>query len=104
MAAEPLLRGGQKCERIKGQIPPCRWCPKIPKGAEPIPSNAVELSSRNWTAYQHYLECKAVGATDAERRDPIVRRNAMLIEQIVDANKRNDSGIRDLVALIAKRT
>ena len=86
----PIIRQGtgEKVPRIAGQPTPCRFCPKIPKGQEPKPENAVELTMRNWQAYQHYLECKAVGAFPD---DPIVRRNAMLIRQVEDSARRMES-------------
>lgn len=88
MALKPVERAGERVPRIRGQLPQCKWCPKIPKGTDPIPENAVELSPRNWAVYQHYLQCKAVGAFPD---DAIVRRNAMLIRQVEDAARRNES-------------
>lgn len=67
--------------RIKNQRPRCEWCPKVPKDEPPEPSSAVELSDRNWQAYRHYMECRAIGKFPD---DPIVRRNAMLIRQAED--------------------
>lgn len=101
----PVLRGGQKVPRIKGQKTPCKWCPKIPKGKDPIPENAVELSPHNWRAYQHYLECKAVGQFPD---DPIVRRNAMLIRQVEESARRMEnlaSNVREILAafVVGKR-
>ncbi len=80
MAAGPVERPkGRKIPRIAGQRPRCEWCPKIPQGVEPIPANAVVLSEKNEAAYRHYLECRAVSEFP---KDDIVRRNAMLIQQI----------------------
>lgn len=79
------IRGGRPVERIKDQNPPCHRCPKVPEGtSDPSPSSAVELSERNWEAYKHYLECRAVG-TWPDDPSGIVRRNAMLIRQVEDA-------------------
>lgn len=62
--------------------PRCDWCPKVPKGDPPKPESAVELSAKNWRAYRHYLECRAIGTFGAAADDPIVRRNAMLIKRV----------------------
>jgi hypothetical protein len=79
---KPVERpAGRKLERLPNQLTPCSSCPKIPDGAEPKPENAVELSVRNRMAYQHYLECKAVGEFPV---DAIVRRNAGVIREIED--------------------
>lgn len=43
---------------------------------------AVELSDRNWQAYRHYLECKAVNWNVEDAYDPIVRRNAVIISEV----------------------
>jgi hypothetical protein len=59
--------------------PPCWYCPKQPSGlaeGDRTPETAVELSDRNWLAYQHYTECKAVGQFPA---DWLVKRNAATI-------------------------
>lgn len=74
-------RMGIKTLRMAGQDPPCRWCPKIPDGEPKIRSSAVELSDRNWQAFRHYRECRAVGRFPD---DPIVSRNAGVIRQIQD--------------------
>lgn len=78
---EQLMRGGKPVPRIPGQRPRCEWCPKVPRGAEPVPASAVELSEKNRAAYCHYLECRATGQFPS---DPIVRRNAMVFRQIED--------------------
>ena len=39
------------------------------------------MTDRNWRAYVHYLECKAVGHFP---NDPIVRRNAVTIMLVID--------------------
>lgn len=77
MAAKPVMRGGNKVERIPLlQLPLCRYCPKIPPGEAAKPANAVELSDRNKAAYVHYRRCKA---TMRFPHDPIVERNAAII-------------------------
>ena len=97
---EIVMLAGKPVPRIADQNPPCRWCPKIPKGAEPVPENAEELSERNWLAYQHYLECKAVGKFPG---DSMVRRNAMLIRQVEDSARRMQdlsANVREILAFV----
>jgi hypothetical protein len=68
--------------RPKGVRPPCSYCPKQPLDVPErgrCPATAVELSAKNWRAYQHYLECAAVGQFPD---DAIVRRNAAIIRRI----------------------
>lgn len=66
-------------------MPPCYSCPKIPEhGDGARPGLAVELTDRNWEAYSHYLECKAVGSFPD---DPIVRRNAAIIRSVEDGHR-----------------
>jgi hypothetical protein len=80
-AAAPMRRQGLPVLRPKGTLTPCSWCDKQPADVPPherTPDTAVELSPKNWRAYQHYLECKAVGQFPD---DPIVRRNAALFAQ-----------------------
>jgi hypothetical protein len=66
---------------------PCHKCPKIPSDA-PVKGRAfaVEMSQQNWLAYEHYLECRAVGQFPA---DPIIRRWASLIRRVEDGHSRN---------------
>lgn len=74
-----VARRGLPVLRPKGAPTPCSWCPKQPADVpdwERTPGTAQDLSERNWQAYRHYLECKAVGHFPD---DPIVRRNAMVI-------------------------
>lgn len=94
---------GVPVPRIKGQRPRCEWCPKVPKDAPPEPASAIELNERNWAAYRHYMECRAIGQFPD---DPIVRRNAMLIRQIEDqaSEMRAIQGnVRGIVMGLAKR-
>lgn len=97
MALEVFTRGQDedgtplRVERIPQQEPRCCWCPKVPRGTEPVPENAVELNAMNWRAYQHYLECKAVGQFPGD--DPIVRRNAMLIRGVEEAAARMETAL-----------
>lgn len=80
----PVERGGKRIKRAPGQRPPCSTCHKQPDDVpaqERRPETAVELSPKNWQAYVHYLECKAVSQFPT---DPLVRRNAFLIRQVED--------------------
>lgn len=82
LSGRKFVRAGQPQPRPPNLPTPCHQCPKIPAGADPKPENAVELSPKNWRAYSHYLECRAVlKFPDA---DPIVRRNAVLIRMVED--------------------
>lgn len=74
-------RGGIDQPRMPGTPLPCWKCPKIPKGVEPKPENAIELSAKNWECYDHYLRCKAVGRFPD---DQLVERNAGLIRAAED--------------------
>ncbi len=75
--SEPLLR-------CPGSRTPCHMCPKIPPDRPRRREFAVELSERSWRVYQHYLEAKAVGFTETEKADPIVRLHAGIIRGIED--------------------
>lgn len=65
-------------ERLPSVPAPCRTSKGCPKGT---PENPKKLSLKNLKAYQHWKECKAVGQFPD---DDIVRRNAALIQEIVD--------------------
>jgi hypothetical protein len=67
------------CVRPAKTPPPCRQCPK----ESPEKAHEHELSEKNWRAYAHYQQMRAVGPTSEERADPIVRRNAAIIDQVV---------------------
>lgn len=54
----------------------CRTAKGCPKGT---PEQSKALTEQNLQAYEHHMECKAVGQFPD---DPIVRRNAMLIEAV----------------------
>ena len=49
------------------------------------------MTAKNWMAYAHWRQCRAVGMSEAEKRDPTVRRNAAIIEEIVREFERQDS-------------
>lgn len=86
-----------------GGMPPCRRCPKIPKGAEPRPAKAIELTEQSWAIYAHYQRCKAVGRFP---RDPWVERHAGLIRMVedqVERSQREDSLLPLVMALAQTR-
>lgn len=75
--------------------PPCRTNQGCPKGT---PENSKELSSKNRQAYEHYLQCKAVGKFP---EDAIVYRNAGIIRQIEDRMDRSAfTDLREWIKLI----
>lgn len=84
MASEPVKRLGLPVLRLPGPrfAPRCEICPKIPHGETPKPGNAVTLSAKNWEAFRFHMESKAVGTFAPFTMDPIVRRNAFIIERI----------------------
>lgn len=94
-----VLRGGEKIRRLPNQMPPCHWCPKIPKGAAPVPESAVELSPRNRDAYLHYRRCKAVSRFPI---DAIVERNAAICLGIEDdaASERQRMQQAELISMV----
>lgn len=71
---------GEPAERVL-PAPCCN--PKHPKGCPKGTADKPKvLSSRNMKAYRHWKECKAVGQFPD---DDIVRKNAALIQEIVDS-------------------
>lgn len=89
------MRMGLPLVRPKGVPTPCHKCPKIPYGLEAIRANAAELDDRGMQAYQHYLECRAVGVFP---EDPIVRRNARIFRAVHD--EYDKSPMWKLIALV----
>jgi hypothetical protein len=90
-------RNGNPIPRVKGTFAPCRYPdPKQPEGRCPkgTPETSLALTERNRKAWEHYLECKAVGRFPD---DPIVRRNAGLIRQIEDRMADNTRRLLELV-------
>jgi hypothetical protein len=83
------LPGGtsERQPRAPGSGTPCRRCPKIPRGADPKPSSAVEWSERYQSAHDHWRECRAVGETP---NDPVVRWYARLFH---DADESVDDAV-----------
>lgn len=91
---------GRPAPRPKGTRPPCDVCPKIAPGDGPRPENGHDLSDKNLQAYLFHMECRAVGQWP---NDPIVRRNAALIEaalKVADA-VRAQSGMQLALAPLA---
>lgn len=69
----PLLRNGSPT--------PCDVCPK----ESPERAKEMELTDKNWQAWNFYTQSKATGLSDEERRDPIVRRIFAVLDPIVRA-------------------
>ncbi len=77
-AGEPFLR-------MAGNLPPCRLPRKAGGGCDKgIPEHNLNHTPENILAYRHWRECKAVGdwprGSDGEI-DPIVKRNAAILEE-----------------------
>ncbi|MCR9231575.1 MAG: hypothetical protein NXI29_11235 [bacterium] len=79
--------------RHQKHLPLCKTPSGCPKGT---PEKQNTLTHRNIQAYLHYLECKAVGSFPD---DPIVRRNARLIQRTVDQASEKKR-FEELVALM----
>lgn len=80
------IRGGEPLPRPARQRPPCRTKVGCDKGT---PERSI-INERTMRAYQHYLECSAVGSFPD---DPVVRRNAGIIrgiEQRVESMKHDE--------------
>jgi hypothetical protein len=94
-----LNADGTPKKRPRGVLAPCRFKEKLvaqnyppdsptmkkagcPKGT---PEDSRELSPENRLAYEHYVQCKAVGRFPD---DEIVERNAGIIRSVEDAHAR----------------
>ncbi len=79
---------------------PCYKCPKIPKGQPLRRQSAIELTDRNYAAWQHYRECRAVGQFPD---DAIVRRNAGELHEVCEtfAQSKNDRLMALLEMMVA---
>lgn len=86
---------GQPIPRPSGTFAPCRYGPS--RCAKGSPDAGRDLSAKNRRAWLHYRECRAVGAFPD---DPLVRRNAALIEQLELA--RSEETLRVLHELLAR--
>ena len=62
----------------------CRREEGCPKGT---PENSRALSESNQRCYEHYLECRAVGKFPD---DPIVRRNAAIIAEVLEQVEKDE--------------
>lgn len=91
-----VRRGGVDQPRPKGVPTPCRTCPKIPKGLDPVPANAVVLSPRNQRAYWYYLQCCVdnLGLLD---QDGITIRNNAIIANAIRQHERASSNTEMLL-------
>jgi len=87
---------GKPQKRHPKHLPLCKTPEGCPKGTPEKPNT---LSAKNMQAYIHYLECKAVGNFPD---DPIVRRNARLIQQVVD-HANEQKRVDELISLMGAR-
>lgn len=93
----PVVRG-------PGQPTPCHSCPK----ESPEKAKEIELTDRNWRAYRHYKEARAVGLSEEERRDPIVRKHFALLDAVLERYERHlaemdgFNGLKALVRVIRR--
>lgn len=75
-----------------------KLCSRCPKGTA---ERQRSLSPENWQCYEHYLECKAVSSFPD---DPVVRRNAVEIRRIEEANEQCRQGeFYSLLTMLAIR-
>ena len=88
----PVDKDGRK-------ITPCESCPKILQGEDPCSAvgRKAELSPKNLTAYQHYLECKAVGQFP---QDATVKRHAGVIRMVEDFAARQQTKMAAIDSMI----
>lgn len=95
-------RDGQYEKRLPNCPAPCRRAfvdgeSECPKGT---PENSRALTEANKAAYEHYLECRAVGVFPD---DPIVSRNARVIRDVEDqiAEKRQAEFEMSVISAVA---
>mgnify|MGYP001559404677 CR=1 FL=1 len=84
--------------RPKGVPTPCHRCPKIPKGKEPKPENAVELSGKNRRAWLYFAKCQ-VDKLGLIPQDEITVKNNALIWMLLDSIQREQLGLIPTVFL-----
>lgn len=90
-------RTGLPVVRPAGTDPPCGTCPKVPKGLEPSPANATQVTARVLRCVEHYRECRAVGWRVPDAGDPLVRHHAAVIRQVEDDAAANRFGLLGLI-------
>jgi hypothetical protein len=91
-------RTGLPVPRPKGTRTPCHMCPRTAYSGVPpkdrSPKHAVELSEQNKLVLLHYQLCRAVNdwpRGEDGQVDPLVQRNARLIQLVEDAVDRQQS-------------
>lgn len=95
-ADKPFLKAGKPVRRPAGKGPPCRYPhTPCPKGT---PENPKTLSALNEKVLEHYRQCAATGHFPD---DPIVKKNAGLIRQVLD---RVDRERRETLAMLGLTT
>lgn len=77
-------RAGKDIPRPRGSATPCGTCPKADNGK---PNPSIELTDRNWLAYELYTRIKAGSPMP---NDEIVRRNCGLIQHVADTLVRGE--------------
>lgn len=85
---QPVTRLGQPIPR--GAAPtPCDACPKCPAGeaATPATGRQSELSAKNWQALSHFVATRHDGLTEAEKGDPLIRKNRKILENLFMHNE-----------------
>lgn len=90
---EPRLFNGKPLLRHSKNPPLCKTRDGCPKGTPEKPNT---LTPKNRQAYIHHLECKAVYSFPD---DPIVRRNARMIQFVVDRSNEQKRA-KELIALM----
>ena len=78
---------------MAGNRPPCRI--KGPGGGcdKGTPEHNLNHTPQNWEAYEHYRQCRATGdwpKGEDGQVDPIVRRNAAIIQEAEEAWQREE--------------
>lgn len=68
-------------------LTPCIVCPKIPEGAWPHWSRAIEFDQRSVRALEFFLECRAVRSFP---EDPIVRAVAAVVVPLFEQYEKEE--------------
>lgn len=67
----------------------------------------MELTDRNWRAWNFFIQANATGLTELEKRDPIVRRIFGIVSRLTDTAKeqeRANSLAYEIVKIFNRRT
>ena len=77
----PSMRGNEPILRESHFALACDTHEGCPKGHY---SNPVKLTERNEQAWQHFLDWRVVGLTDAQKACPVLRGNWDIMQELVD--------------------